>query len=109
MKCGYNIVRTKIVGLDAALPFFATNSPSQKLDATDADFVEVIHTNAGNFGKIETLGHFDYYINGGLSQPACNEHKSEYSTLYPYEKRKVLHKRLNRGNVNHAIFWSETF
>lgn len=66
-----------IAGLDPALPFFATNAPSQKLDATDAHFVDVIHTNAGYFGKIEPSGHLDFYINGGQSQPACSNHKSK--------------------------------
>lgn len=76
-------------GLDPALPFFATNAPSQKLDATDADFVDVIHTNAGYFGKIEASGHLDFYMNGGQTQPACYNHKSKYRAKVFYRRRFV--------------------
>lgn len=74
-----------VIGLDPALPFFATQSPSQKLDATDADFVDVIHTNAGYFGKIEACGHLDFYMNGGQTQPTCYNHKSKLHVLDEYE------------------------
>ncbi|XP_052864484.1 uncharacterized protein LOC128271087 [Anopheles cruzii] len=61
----------RITGLDPALPFFATARPHWKLDQGDADFVDVIHTNAGVYGKIETCGHVDFYMNGGQNQPGC--------------------------------------
>lgn len=60
-----------IPGLDPALPFFATLKNEWKLDPLDAEFVDVIHTSAGSFGKIEAAGHVDFYVNGGYSQPAC--------------------------------------
>lgn len=44
---------------------------SEKLDASDADFVDVIHTNALLQGKIERCGHADFYMNGGVLQPGC--------------------------------------
>nr|XP_022917695.1 phospholipase A1 member A-like [Onthophagus taurus] len=61
----------RITGLDPALPFFASHINDWKLDPSDADFVDVIHTNAGSFGKIEPIGHADFYVNGGSTQPAC--------------------------------------
>ncbi|KAF7271109.1 hypothetical protein GWI33_015972 [Rhynchophorus ferrugineus] len=61
----------RITGLDPALPFFATLSNDWKLDKTDADFVDVIHTSSGTFGKLEATGHVDFYVNGGVLQPAC--------------------------------------
>ncbi|XP_026275090.1 lipase member I-like isoform X1 [Frankliniella occidentalis] len=61
----------RITGLDPALPAFASLSPSWKLDSTDADFVDVIHTNAGVLGKVEPTGHVDFYVNGGSLQPFC--------------------------------------
>lgn len=36
----------RITGLDPAMPLFITSGPDDKLDASDADFVDVIHTNA---------------------------------------------------------------
>ena len=72
------------LGLDPALPFFATARQHWKLDLTDADFVDVIHTNAGIFGKIETCGHVDFYINNGQSQPSCeNENSKKLLTDLP--------------------------
>lgn len=58
-------------GLDPALPFFANFNNDWKLGSDDANFVDVIHTNAGSFGKIEPMGHVDFYVNGGSIQPAC--------------------------------------
>jgi hypothetical protein len=62
-------------GLDPALPFFASLSRSWKLDANDARFVDVIHTNVGVLGKVDNTGHADFYVNGGSVQPACNNSK----------------------------------
>lgn len=36
----------RITGLDPAMPLFITSGPDDKLDASDAEFVDVIHTNA---------------------------------------------------------------
>ena len=58
-------------GLDPAMPFFATLNTDQKLDASDAVFVDVIHTNAFVQGKIEACGDVDFYVNGGIRQPGC--------------------------------------
>lgn len=62
---------SRITGLDPALPLFVTVSRDHKLDASDARFVDVFHTNAFIQGKIEMSGHIDFYINGGINQPGC--------------------------------------
>ncbi|KAJ6626576.1 Pancreatic lipase-related protein 3, partial [Pseudolycoriella hygida] len=61
----------RITGLDPALPLFTFVPKDEKLDASDADFVDVIHTNALLQGKIERCGHADFYMNGGVLQPGC--------------------------------------
>ncbi|CAH1717169.1 unnamed protein product [Chironomus riparius] len=66
----------RISGLDPALPFFATARQHWKLDSTDGDFVDVIHTNAGVYGKLESCGHVDFYMNNGQFQPSCAKAKS---------------------------------
>lgn len=71
LKKVLNISLGRITGLDPALPFFATMKNEWKLDPSDAGFVDVVHTSAGSFGKIEALGHVDFYMNGGALQPAC--------------------------------------
>jgi hypothetical protein len=77
-----NITNCLVIGLDPALPLFATLSDAWKLDSGDADFVDVIHTNGGIFGKIEAAGHADFFVNGGSFQPACAGHGSEYHVQY---------------------------
>lgn len=53
------------------MPLFIMASNENKLDASDADFVDIIHTNALVQGKIERCGHADFYMNGGVMQPGC--------------------------------------
>lgn len=61
-----------ILALDPALPLFTSAVPlSDKLDPSDALFVDVIHTNALVQGQIERCGHADFYMNGGVYQPGC--------------------------------------
>ncbi|XP_057335592.1 pancreatic lipase-related protein 3-like [Microplitis mediator] len=62
---------SRITGLDPAGPLFYTVGEDAALDAGDADFVDVYHTNAKIAGKFITCGHVDFYFNGGQSQPGC--------------------------------------
>ncbi|CAH1990234.1 unnamed protein product [Acanthoscelides obtectus] len=61
----------RITGLDPALPGFVTANTDEKLDKSDAHFVDVYHTNAFMQGKAEESGHVDFYVNGGVLQPGC--------------------------------------
>nr|XP_045611706.1 pancreatic lipase-related protein 3-like [Procambarus clarkii] len=66
----------RITGLDPAGPAFESATLEKRLDPSDADFVDVIHTNAGrlitvHFGFLEPAGHVDMYMNGGSSQYGC--------------------------------------
>ncbi|CRK97955.1 CLUMA_CG011327, isoform A, partial [Clunio marinus] len=62
----------RITGLDPAMPLFVSADVDNKLDASDAEFVDVFHTNALVQGKIEQCGHVDFYLNGGIYQPGCH-------------------------------------
>ena len=62
--------------LDAAAPYYEYQHVDAKLDPTDADFVDVIHTDSRSilikgFGIHEPAGHMDFYPNGGYEQPDC--------------------------------------
>ncbi|CAG9760473.1 unnamed protein product [Ceutorhynchus assimilis] len=61
----------RITGLDPALPGYITVNRDQKLDKSDAQYVDVYHTNAFMQGKAEESGHVDFYFNGGSVQPGC--------------------------------------
>ncbi|KAK3864249.1 hypothetical protein Pcinc_030039 [Petrolisthes cinctipes] len=69
----------RITGLDPADPFFQFMPPAVRLDPTDANFVDVIHTDAGQFslsggyGLLQPVGHVDFYPNGGKQQAGCEQ------------------------------------
>ncbi|XP_057335590.1 pancreatic lipase-related protein 3-like [Microplitis mediator] len=62
---------SRITGLDPAGPFFTFVGSDAVLDAGDADFVDVFHTNAKIQGMYRRSGHVDFYFNRGTSQPGC--------------------------------------
>ncbi|KFP44589.1 Pancreatic lipase-related protein 3, partial [Chlamydotis macqueenii] len=66
----------RITGLDPAGPYFEGTPPEVRLDPSDANFVDVIHSNAAHFpaiglGMYNTTGHLDFYPNGGTVMPGC--------------------------------------
>ncbi|ALC39639.1 maker506, partial [Drosophila busckii] len=61
-----------ITGLDPAKPLFVNAPNALKLDKSDAEFVDIIHTDPFERGMLLPLGHADFYPNGGGSyQPGC--------------------------------------
>lgn len=61
-----------LLGLDAARPLFTDRPPSLRLDPTDADIVDCIHTCGKYLGFYEPLCTHDFYPNGGKPiQPGC--------------------------------------
>lgn len=63
---------SKITGLDPAGVLFSTAPVDTKLDDTDAQLVEVIHTSGGYLGLRDPIGHRDFFPNGGTwPQPGC--------------------------------------
>uniref|UniRef100_A0A6V7JJ22 phospholipase A1 n=1 Tax=Bracon brevicornis TaxID=1563983 RepID=A0A6V7JJ22_9HYME len=65
----------RITAMDPARPGFESpiyKDQKDRLDPSDAAFVDVIHTCAGTLGFSRALGHADFYPNGGtFSQPGC--------------------------------------
>ncbi|XP_078354760.1 inactive pancreatic lipase-related protein 1-like isoform X1 [Oculina patagonica] len=61
----------RITGLDPAGPLFTNVGPKYRLDPDDAKYVDVIHTDALAIGTVETVGHADFWPNGGFTQPGC--------------------------------------
>ncbi|KAJ8943953.1 hypothetical protein NQ318_013534 [Aromia moschata] len=61
----------QIVGLDPAGPLVSVSDKNYCLDPSDAKFVQVIHTNGGLLGLSSSIGHTDYFPNGGKKQPGC--------------------------------------
>jgi pimeloyl-ACP methyl ester carboxylesterase len=72
----------RISGLDPAGPDFYSSEISDRLDSSDALFVDVIHTNGApriqsGFGYMASLGHVDFYPNGGSTQPTCGSNTGD--------------------------------
>lgn len=85
---GSNIPRLRrIIAIDPAGPFFQCMHHKARLDATDADFVQAIHTNGdyflmGGCGTHQQFGDMDVYFNGGTQQPGCGRGFAQsYSSL----------------------------
>ena len=63
---------TYISGLDPpGIPFDKFHEKG-RLDANDANYVDVIHTDQ-YVGTSKALGHADFYPNGGSNQNGCNK------------------------------------
>lgn len=58
-----------IVGLDSAKPDF--DHPDRRLASTDADYVQVIHTDTDCGSVSEHIGHASFFPNWGRDQPGC--------------------------------------
>ncbi len=65
------------LGLDPAGPGFNAQPAQARLDASDAHFVDVIHTDVSNgwywfnMGLWHPVGDVDFYPNVGGHQPGC--------------------------------------
>lgn len=68
---------SRLTALDPAQPGFEGFDKLVRLDKSDANFVDVVHTDAKpflptlGFGMIAPHGHVDFYMNGGFEQPGC--------------------------------------
>ncbi|KAM9034399.1 lipase member I-like [Sarcophilus harrisii] len=58
-------------GIDPAGPGFNNAPIKMRLDYTDAQFVDIIHSDAYGLGISHSIGHLDFYPNGGRNQPGC--------------------------------------
>lgn len=55
------------------MPLFNCREPSDRISNMSASYVEIIHTNGNHLGMQKPIGHSDFYVNGGISQPKCDE------------------------------------
>lgn len=72
------LIVPQISALDPASPYFENKHPDRRIDPTDADFVDVIHTDSktlvvNGFGTVQEMGHVDFYPNDGHDQPGCEK------------------------------------
>ncbi|RDD46186.1 Inactive pancreatic lipase-related protein 1 [Trichoplax sp. H2] len=83
----------RVSGLDPADPNFQGQSTAARLDKTDADFVDVIHSDADTFllgagyGTKDASGHLDFWPNGGEDQPQCGLFKDVQKNMNGMSQR----------------------
>ena len=63
--------------MDPAGPVFEKSYPDFRLDLSDANYVDVIHTDMKSLpiysiGINQVSGHCDYFPSGGYDQPGCD-------------------------------------
>ncbi|KAG5683921.1 hypothetical protein PVAND_013179 [Polypedilum vanderplanki] len=71
-----NVTVSRISALDPAGPLFFPSiflNMIKPLSSTDANFVDVIHTNSGEAGTDKQIGTVDFYPNGGSFQTNCTQ------------------------------------
>ncbi|KAF4528066.1 hypothetical protein B566_EDAN016566 [Ephemera danica] len=71
LRSKYDLKLQRITGLDPAGPMYDCYDTSDRLDKTDAIFVDVIHTCTNILGFSLSIGHIDFYPNGGRNQVGC--------------------------------------
>lgn len=75
-----------IFGLDPASMLFDFLETEERLCDTDADYVQIVHTDSGHYSFEFPIGHADFYPNGGKRQPGCTK-KNAITSLVGKESR----------------------
>lgn len=71
------------------MPLFRFVGPEERIAQGDADYVEIIHTDAGILGHPETIGDFDFYPNGGIFQPGCENNDLLYTAACSHSRAYI--------------------
>ncbi|XP_068186081.1 phospholipase A1 member A [Antennarius striatus] len=89
----------RITGLDPAGPMFKGADTFDRLDPSDAQFVDAIHTDSDYFGISIPVGHVDFFLNGGKDQTGCA--RSKFASMYGYvicDHMRALHVYMSAIN-----------
>lgn len=91
-----------MVGLDPANLLFTERNPDGRIDAGDAEYVEIIHTNGPTLvlagaGIGAPIGDADFFPNGGTSQPGCLTNTcSHIRAIHFYSKKDFNYQRVRK-------------
>jgi len=87
-----------IIGLDPAGPLFSSRNPLTRIDRTDAEYVEIMHTNGPTLliagaGIGSPIGDADFWPNGGSSQPGCITNTCSHGRAVDYYVESIANNR----------------
>jgi len=89
----------RITAFDPAKPCFGEGESLQGVGRGDAEFVDVIHSDAGGLGKPEAIGDADFFPNGIVPlMPGCFTIFCSHSRAWEYYAETVY-----KGNENSFI------
>ncbi|XP_037903885.1 lipase member I-like [Hermetia illucens] len=110
---GEKLIR-RITALDPAYPGFYDVSLVDHVTKRDAEFVDVIHTDAGTFGAPYHTGTVDFWPNGGKTmQPGCDSliflvvDLCSHSRSWRYWAESVAGKFDKKFNAVRAKSWND--
>lgn len=63
----------RLTGLSPTDLFITNGLTIGRLSATDAQFVETVHTEGNSIGDHDSRGHVAFFPNGGMTQPFCQQ------------------------------------
>ncbi|KAK4875022.1 hypothetical protein RN001_011444 [Aquatica leii] len=109
----FNLKLGRITGLDPAEPHFAQAQAPVRLDRSAAYYVDVIHSDAtafirGGLGLVESVGHVDYYPNGGNNQPGCDRSVMQSISLQSGSFFKGVRSFLGCNHIRSYELFSES-
>ncbi|XP_077284390.1 pancreatic lipase-related protein 2 [Arctopsyche grandis] len=113
LQTDFGLKLGRITGLDPADPYFNKVANVVRLEKSDAKFVDIVHTDAslfikGGLGLFESIGHIDYFPNGGSNQPGCNQGMMEYLNAQQGSIFRTLRQFLGCNHIRAYEFFTES-
>jgi len=93
----------RITGTDAAGPLFQGINKNDRLGASDAIFVDSLHTNDGGYGYSGAFATADFLVNGGKApQPGCDgtEAFCSHNLAVEYFAKSILDPTIRAFSVS---------
>lgn len=95
----------EVVALDPAKPLFENKSAGERVDVSDAQNVQAIHTCAGYLGMDISIGTSDFFANDGRHQPGCGDDllgSCAHGRSYQYFSQSVMNPKAFHGVANNG-------
>lgn len=97
--CRFN--NSERIGLDPAFSMPAFSERSKRLNANDAEFVDIIHTDGGILGNLWQMGDADFFPNQGIPlQPGCAKQEFMKNRWYSIVGENTSKKELERKLIS---------